>query len=497
MERSIYKKNCFNRNACLLIYTIFTFTASCKKYITVDTPATSIGIEAAFQTNIAAAQVLTGMYAEIASGTDHGTLVSSCILPELSADNLTLYDPVSSTYYVDYYRNSLEPNYFTSNQQATYWIRLYTMIFTANTAIEKLTGNDKLSPNVAKRLLGEAHFMRAFLYFYLVNFYGEVPLVLSTNYKQNSTLKKNTSVEVYGQILNDLSIGESLLDYNYMNGDITQTTSNRLRPNLAAVQALQARVYLYQKNYTAAEATATKVITQTGYALSSLDGAFLKNSTETIWGLQPVEIGLNTRLAVLFLIASDGPNSWQYPVYASESLLKSFEPGDARKNKWLGIVNTGGKDYYYINKYKRGVIPDSKEIDEYTIALRVSELYLIRAEARNEQGNSGGAVEDLNAIRERSRVTDGGLTNPLPTLLVTLTQTELRPIILNERRVELFTEWGHRWFDLRRSGTIDEVMTKEEKVKGGTWESYKAFYPVPQNERNTDPGLTQTPGYPN
>jgi starch-binding outer membrane protein, SusD/RagB family len=474
-----------------------TFTA-CRKYITVDSPATSMGTVAAFETNTSAAQVLTGLYSGMAGSVAHGSLVSSCILPELSADNLTLHDPDASPMYVDYYRNMLEPNYFTSNQQDTYWMKLYEMMFTINTAIEQLTGNDKLSPNVAKRLLGEAHFMRAFSYFYLINFYGEVPLILTTNYKQNSILKKNTSAEVYNQILNDLSIAEGLLDYYYFNGDISGNTTNRLRPNLAAVQALQSRVYLYQKNYVEAESAATKVLTQPGYELSSLETAFLKNSAETIWGLQPVEVSINTRLGLFFLIPdATGPNNDSYPVYASTSLLNSFEEGDARKTKWLGPGTSSGEDYYYIKKYNRAFIPESKVIDEYTIVLRVAELYLIRAEARNEQGNSAGAVEDLNAIRQRSRSTDGTITNPLPALETTLTSLQLRPIILRERRVELFAEWGHRWFDLRRSGTIDEVMDEEEETKGGSWASHEIYYPIPRDEIKVNTAITQTPGYTN
>jgi hypothetical protein len=282
-----------------------------------------------------------------------------------------------------------------------------------------------------------------------------------------------------------------------MNGDISGNTTNRLRPNLAAVQALQSRVYLYQKNYVEAESSATEVLTQPGYALSGLETAFLKNSTETIWGLQPVELGLNTRLALLFLIPeATGPNE-SYPVYASESLLNSFESGDARKTKWLGMRTSGGEDYYYIKKYNRAIIPESKVIDEYTIVLRVAELYLIRAEARNEQGNSAGAVEDLNAIRQRSRSTDGTVVNPLPALETTLTSLQLRPIILHERRVELFTEWGHRWFDLGRSGTIDDVMVEEEETKGGTWASHKIYYPIPRDEIKVNTAITQTPGYTN
>lgn len=480
----------------LILFLPIVFNA-CKKYIEIDTPSSSIDVENAFSTNTGAAQVLTGVYARMTESRFNGTPMSCGIIPELSADNLTLFDPDVSLQYMGYYRNALDPNYLNAgDEQSTFWVNYYRLLYTVNTAIEQLTDNKKLTPNIKNRLLGEAHFMRAFCYFYLINFYGEVPLVLSTAYRENASIRKSTSTEVFKQIIVDLKIAEGLLDVSYVSGDASKTTTDRLRPNLISVYALKARVYLYEKNYAAAEAASTKVISEMGYGLSSLDGAFLKNSTETIWGLQPVEIGLNSPLATLFLLPETGPNGFDFPVYASASLVRSFEAGDARKNKWLGMVNVDGKDYYYPTKYKRGFIQDSKDISEYTIVLRVAEQYLIRSEARNEQNNTSGAIEDLNAIRQRSRspITDL-VKDPLPPLLTTLSQAQLRPIILNERRVELFAEWGHRWFDLRRSGMIDVIMTEEEEEKGGQWETYKGYFPIPQIEITINPKLTQTPGY--
>lgn len=468
---------------------------ACKKYITVDTPDTNIGIEAAFRSNTAAAQVLTGIYSEMASNINNGTLVSTGVLPELSADNLTLFNPSETPRLLDYYRNALEPTYLRSGSADTYWGRCYALVIRTNIAVAKLAGNKYLNSKTQQRLLGEAHFMRAFLFFYLVNFYKEVPLVLTENYEQNRRLGKSSSSEIYNQIRSDLSAAEALLDNTYTTPEGITTTTNRLRPNKAAVNALQSRVELYLKDYAAAESAADKVLAQSQYSLAELDEVFKANSSETIWGLQPVTVGRNTDLANLFLLPESGPNTWENPVYASQSLLNSFLPGDARRTAWFGSVSNGSNTYVYPAKYKRGFIADNKEIQEYTIVLRVAELFLIRAEARNELGNRAGAISDINAIRHRSRISDGSVPNPLPALSENLTTEQLRPIILQERRVELFTEWGHRWFDLRRSGTIDQVMAEEEKEKGGTWASYKAYYPIPQDDIDANSNLLQTPGY--
>jgi hypothetical protein len=124
------------------------------------------------------------------------------------------------------------------------------------------------------------------------------------------------------------------------------------------------------------------------------------------------------------------------------------------------------------------------------MVLRLGEQYLIRAEARAQQGKvtgAGSAEEDLDAIRTRA-----GLS---PT--TASTQAQMLDAILQERRVELFAEWGHRWLDLKRTNTIDQVMSVVAPSKGGVWESYKALYPIPFNELLLNPKLKpQNPGYP-
>jgi hypothetical protein len=74
-------------------------------------------------------------------------------------------------------------------------------------------------------------------------------------------------------------------------------------------------------------------------------------------------------------------------------------------------------------------------------------------------------------------------------------QNSLLTAILQERRVELFTEWGHRWLDLKRTNLIDQVMSSAAIQKGGTWNSNKALFPIPKSEILLDPQLEQNPGF--
>ena len=123
------------------------------------------------------------------------------------------------------------------------------------------------------------------------------------------------------------------------------------------------------------------------------------------------------------------------------------------------------------------------------MVLRLGEQYLIRAEARAMLGNIGGAQADLNAIRNRAGLANySGATD----------QTSLLSALLTERRHELLCEWGHRWFDLKRTHNIDAVMTSLMLIKSNgatTWQSYKQVYPIPIEALNSSPNLIQNNGY--
>jgi hypothetical protein len=472
--------------------------SGCKKFIDVETPSTKTSTESAFKSDATASAAVTALYTRLSSEFNAPNLTGTSYYTELSADNLVLYNTEQLSLNA-YYRSTLEPTY-SDVTNATYWTNTYSLLYIINSSMIELTDNTALSTTVSKRLLGEVYFLRAFCYFYLVNLYGEVPLVLSINYGQTSKLPRNTVDQVYNQINNDLHKAEGLLTNTYVAGNASTETSERLRPNLAAVNALQARAFLYQKNYTAAEAAATKVISQSAlYSLGTLQGTFLANSSETIFALQPVNIGFNTREGVIYLLSATGPDIYN-PVYLSKSLMDSFEAGDGRKGAWTGSVSvTSGTvtdTFPFAAKYKVAGEANLTTLTEYTIVLRLAEQYLVRAEARNEQNNTAGAAQDLNALRTRSRMPKTDiLLNPLPDLSTSLTQTQLRTAILHERQVELFTEWGHRWFDLRRSGTIDAVLTPIVQSRGGAWSNYKALYPIPASEILLNPVLTQNPGY--
>jgi len=144
---------------------------------------------------------------------------------------------------------------------------------------------------------------------------------------------------------------------------------------------------------------------------------------------------------------------------------------------------SGGVAYNFPTKYR--VIDYNAPVTEYSVVLRLAEQYLIRAEARVQQGRLAEGRDDINAIRKRAGL---GVTPES-------TKDGLLSAILQERRVELFTEFGHRWIDLKRTGQINQQMQIAAPFKGITWNSNDQLYPVPQFDITRNPNLSQNTGY--
>jgi len=460
----------------LLITILFflLFESSCKKFIEVDAPITSVNTGNVYNENSNAIAVLTGLYAKMS---DSRFSLNLSVYPDLSADNLSLYD--QNTISKLFYQNALK-----SNSSIPFWGDLYSYVYITNAAIEGLTKSTSLSPIVKQRLLGESYFMRGFYYFYLLNLYGEVPLILSTDYLINSRLQKQQMNIIYEQIIDDLNRAKSLMDNNYVDGTVVKESIERVRPNGLAASALLSRVYLYMKKYSLAESEATKVINQSDlYSLVELNSVFLKHSREVIWSLQPVSSSIITNEGSFYIYSNAGPDGLSN-TFLSDNFLQSFESGDERKINWIGEKAIGNKTYSYPFKYKIKS-GDAAAATEYTVVLRLAEQYLIRAEARVEQNNFIDAKMDLNAIRRRAGLIETSASG----------LQELRAAISKERRSELFTEWGNRWFDLKRTGNIDAVMQSISLMKGGIWLPFKSLFPLPLYDIQRNPNLTQNSGY--
>jgi hypothetical protein len=157
----------------------------------------------------------------------------------------------------------------------------------------------------------------------------------------------------------------------------------------------------------------------------------------------------------------------------------AFENNDQRKMNWLKTNIVSGQSYYYPFKYK---IRSGTPVTEYLIVLRLAEQYLIRAEARTRQNNLQGAKSDLNEIRKRSGLPDTDAN----------TKDEMQIAIEHERQTELFAEWGHRWFDLKRWEKANAVLNL---LKAPNWQPTDMLYPIPLQEIQRNSALVQNEGY--
>ncbi|HLX55076.1 MAG TPA: RagB/SusD family nutrient uptake outer membrane protein [Aquella sp.] len=472
------------RNIRNLTWVLPTIILGCNKFVTVPPPVTEIVGATVFNTNSTAASAVSGIYLSMAGSTPPpgssigGGQYGISALLGLSSDDFTLY-PTTDPLLNQTYSNSL-----LSNNPAPMWADLYNCIYKANTAIEGLLTSSGVTPSMKQQLTGEAKFIRAFCNFYLINIYGDVPLVTVTNYKINEVIYRSSQSQVYKQIEDDLDSAMNLLSDNFLAPDGT-ITSERVRPNRVTVEALLARVYLYQQKWDSAETEATSVINNSNYSLvNNLDSAFLANNTEAIWQLEMPNNGFNApdgfyQQGPLYY---GGPNAYA-PFILSNSLMSNFETGDLRKLNWTDSIQYGGTTYFFPYKYK--LYYTGVPAVEYATLFRLAEQYLIRAEARAQKSDLTGSEADLNIIRNRAGLPPTSAS----------TQQDLLNAIYHERRFELFTEYGHRWLDLKRNNTLDSVMNVATPQKGGVWKSNDQLYPLPLTEIKSDPNLTQNPGY--
>jgi len=469
---------------CLLV---LIAASGCKKYLEVPLPITSIAGGSVFENDYTAAGALNSIYTGLYTQGNFDGNQSVNYFTGMYGDELKNFSLVAS--YLAVYSNGVSS---TIGGVTALWTNLYKQLYSVNLAIEGLTPDNK-GLNYRNQWLGEAYFLRGLIYFYLTNTYGEVPLVLSSDYLKNNGLARSPQTEVYQQILSDLQQAQLLLTPE-LRDDKGLVTTDRGRPNQTAAAALLARVYLYLQDWkNAATQAGIPIGNNATYKLGNPALTFLVNSTENIWGIVPSQNTVANYkvkdVQVYILPRGVSPIAAGLFGTLSDSLIKSFEPNDLRFTNWVGIDTVAATAtapmtlYYYPYKYKaNGTYTVAQET---IVMLRLAEQYLIRAEARAQQSDLTGALSDLNAVRTRAGLPGSNAVS----------QTDILNAIQKERRVELFTEGAHRFFDLRRTKALDALMTKLSPLKAGTWSPYKQWWPIPLTDVQNNTHLIQTFGY--
>lgn len=461
----------YNLSILICLVSLVTIFSSCKKLVELDAPLNKIDASTAYSTDATATAAISALYNYGYYNTFSPWLQTLSVYGGISSDELH-YTLTATPNITEVENNAIT---IASVTNGTFWSSAYSELLVANAAVTGIGNATTLTPSVKSQLLGEARFFRAFVNFYLVNYYGGVPLT-GSDPLTNAYLPRSSSADVYASVISDLKEAQRLLPLTYVG-------TLKSRVNQYAATALLARVYLYQKDYANAEAMATAVIGSGTYTLAATNSVFINSSSETI--LQFATYYGYSAVATSYRTATSASNVAAPTYVLTNTIVDSFEAGDNRKTNWVDSTVSGTK-FYRINKYKIYTAVTAGGGNEFNVILRLAEQYLIRAEAKAQQNNLTGAAADVNVIRTRA-----GLAS-LPAA-ATASQTSILAAIARERKVELFGELGHRWLDLLRTGQANTVLSV---LKPFTWNATRSvLFPIPDVQRQQNPVLTQNPGY--
>ncbi|MBO9594755.1 MAG: RagB/SusD family nutrient uptake outer membrane protein [Niabella sp.] len=402
------------------------------------------------------------------------------------------------------------------------WEVAYRCIGRTNTFLDKIV-NVEMNEQLKTRAMGEAQFLRALHYFYLVDCFGGVPLVLSTpDPATQSQLPRNSKDEVVNQILLDLAQAAERLPVSYTSG------GDAGRATRGAALALRARVLLYNGRWEEAAAEAKKVMDLNAYKLfGNYRNLFLpenERNSEVIFNVEYllprfsnsfdyVSFQLNRPAPAKDLVDSylmtDGKTT------AESNLYDPAKPYEKRDPRLLQTINCIGYKFNGQVTQPANVVNTGFGLKKYTsykddtaipligingsetnpILIRYAEVLLTYAEAQNEAKGPDLSVYDaINQLRARTSVN-------MPPVTPGLSKEQLREVIRRERRVELAFE-GIYYSDIRRWKTAEIVNNlpvlnyKGETVSKRTFDKNRDYlWPIPSDQTQINPNLEQNPNW--
>jgi starch-binding outer membrane protein, SusD/RagB family len=393
---------------------------------------------------------------------------------------------------------SIRDTYTAINPQYATIDRVNRVLARVDVADSTRVGDNTLR----KRLRGEALFLRAWAHFELFRFYCAryTPTGLAMPYMEtpNPKLEPNARITMdeYFQKLNaDISAAKALLPATHPATDPFGRAETALtRATSIACNGLHARIALYSEDWANAEAYATAFINAIPLSTTAtFAGIWTDAAANTELGFRTVRTPSMARLGSLYRNTSASATNigtvvWTY----TTELYNSYPAGDVRIAAYFRTepaLTAAGRSPFIIRKYAGGNYGTGTENSANSKLLRSAEMYLIRAEARAEQGNLTGAASDLNALR----------TNRIPgytPITLTTLQQAIDEIFL-ERYRELAFE-GHRFWDLKRkSMPVTRTGTDAPTTTGTTLpaDDYRFALPIPLTEMQANKLMTQNPGY--
>lgn len=431
---------------------------SCTKQLLDIQPQQSVSSSAAIVDSSTALTALYGVYSQLQNSNYYGGGGYAAMAYLSGGDNLWVG---TLNYYGDFVNHAYQSDNTLVNNV---WYQIYTVSNGANNVIDRVNAlsSTSISQSAKNQFLGESYFIRALAYFDLGRAWANVPIILkaTTSVDDQDGIKQSTQKEAYTQVLSDLSLAESLLPL----------TTNRNRATRKTVYALAARVHLYNEDWQDAIDYSTKIIDDQNYQLISWS-AFLNgtNTNESIFELAFSTSDQSAHYSTWSSVTARnqlGPNSTIY------NLLQDPQVGGDRSVLIKNNSTALNTNYYVQQLYWRTTGENP------TYILRLSEQYLIRAEAylKIASPNISAALSDLNAVRQRANVSALNLTD----------KDSILSAIADERHVEFALE-PQRWFDLVRTEKVGDVLGVTDKNK---W-----IFPIPYADLQTNSDLVQNAGY--
>jgi starch-binding outer membrane protein, SusD/RagB family len=484
--------------------------SSCKDDFLDTIDPTRVGADLFYKDQKQFEQALNGVYGQL-----QGITNTAYIFQEFNTDNTTLdFNPLDRGGAAGWEAFEFSTVNSGNGEISNMWNAYYAALYNINFALEKLEPST-IDATAKATIGGQLKFIRAYYYFHLVQYFGDVVLVTSTldTPEESFALVRSPEADVYNQIISDLTDAIEALPVKY-------DAANAGRVTKGAALTLLGKVHLTRKQYGEAIASLKQVLSL-GYALNpnyadNFNPA-KKNGIESIFEVQYQggnDLGEWSNFIYVFAprlsqasitgFASINPSGRNIP---TNDIIAAYEPGDLRKDISLKEGYTNAKGEFikipYINKYNYAHTIAGRTDTNWPV-FRYADVLLMLAEAINEQGGPDAeAYGYLNAVRERA-----GL-DPLSGL----GQAAFRTAVLHERRIELAFE-NSRWFDLKRTKTpeqlaqfMNEYAAKEKATptvdRGGVafnaldyvYEPHEYLFPIPAPQILINNKLTQNSGY--
>jgi starch-binding outer membrane protein, SusD/RagB family len=439
-------------------------------------------------------------------------------LTEGKTENYTVSTDVIGRYEIGSYVNTM-----SNNNTAQIFRAQYRGIFRANQVIQYAPQIKDITEELRNTIVGEAKFLRGLYYFHLVNEFGSVPITTALVQTDEDYFKERSPIEdVWTQIISDWNDAETVLPIAWSSEWIGRATKG-------AVIAFKGRAYLYQGKWTEAIAEYEKIVNSEatyGYALmpnyAALWDGQHRNSIESIFEVQysrnKADVwGGRTASSTVYAqeVCANEAGGWE-EILPTKTLLAAmtqeltadgdFDPRAKATIAW----NYPGCVYYTMNfdslyteeETETGlpVIHNRKNCNWWNknegdwrsdlneIPMRFADVLLGLAEAYTQNNQVDKAAPLVHRIRTRANLADK------LAVMSGWSKTEMMTEIMHQRNVEFAREFVH-FFDLRRWGTLEQVITDSKELGWDNYEPRNEYYPIPEAELNANPKMTQNPAW--